>query len=196
MRRRLLLLALGCAVASIGLAFAAHAEAPYGGAGSGEQVLSCACHDTIEAADANQCAILHLACTANACTASGDAACPNGICVSAAVTGCPTNQCFVQDADCNTNCPNASAIGNVVLCYLVIPTLDQWGLIAFGLMLLTAMFVVLRQRRLPSHIAAGMLILIGVGLAGVVTSYAAIQSQRTCSDTDVAVEFVHELLEG
>ena len=40
-----------------------------------------------------------------------------------------------------------------------IPTLSQWGLILFGMLLLTAMFITIRRRGLPTQMTASLLLL-------------------------------------
>ena len=81
-------------------------------------------------------------------------------------------------------------------CPHVIPTLSQWGLILFGMLLLTAMFITIRRRGLPTQWSASLLVLMSAGLIAVSVSYAEIQSNRVCGETDVAVDFVNDILEG
>ena len=75
-----------------------------------------------------------------------------------------------------------------------IPTLSQWGLILFGMLLLTTMFIVIRRRGLPTQMTASLLVLLAVGVLATGASYAEIQSNRVCGETDVAVEFVNDIL--
>lgn len=77
-----------------------------------------------------------------------------------------------------------------------IPTLGQWGLILFGMLLLTMMYLTIRRRGLPSQMTARLLVLLAVGVLATGASYAEIQSNRTCGETDVAVDFINDLLEG
>ena len=77
-----------------------------------------------------------------------------------------------------------------------VPTLSQWGLILFGLLLLSAGFLTIRWRRLPTRVTASLLVLVAAGVVAVGSSYAQIQSSRSCGENEVAVEFVNDLLNG
>ena len=79
---------------------------------------------------------------------------------------------------------------------IAVPTLSQWGLILFGLVLLTAGLLTIRWRGLPTQVTASLLVLVAAGVVAVGSSYAEIQSSRSCGETDVAVEFVKDLLNG
>ncbi|MFQ5459131.1 MAG: IPTL-CTERM sorting domain-containing protein, partial [Myxococcota bacterium] len=76
-----------------------------------------------------------------------------------------------------------------------IPTLSQWGLILFGMLLLTMMFLVIRRRGLPTHMTASVLLLLAAGFIAVSMSYGAIQSNRSCDvdRNDVAVQLWQEI---
>ena len=131
----------------------------------------------------------------DACDVSTSSQCAlPGICVSG-------NYCKAQQPQCNDggNCTATSDFLNiplpkVVLCPNNIPTLSQWGLILFGMLLLTMMFLTIRRRGLPTHLAASVLVLGAVGLAVATASYAQIQSERVCGESDIAVEFVKDIL--
>ncbi len=79
---------------------------------------------------------------------------------------------------------------------LSIPTLSQWGLILFAMLLLTALFVTIRRRGLPTQMTASLLVLMSAGLIAVSVSYTEIQSSRSCGENDVAEQFVNDLLNG
>ncbi len=118
MKRHLLLVSV-FTVGSIGLTSSARGEIQntFGGSREGAQ-LECICVQEIGgvvecAWDVGPCADF-----ASTCTASGDPACPHGLCLTAAYTGCPTNTCLVQDPYCNNPCPVQSVIGNIVHCEL------------------------------------------------------------------------------
>lgn len=119
------------------------------------------------------------------------------ICIAAPVNGCGINTCEVLAPECaNGECDFASDFPNnsIVFCPHNIPTLSQWGLILFGMLLLTTMFIVIRRRGLPTQMTASLLVLLAVGVLATGASYAEIQSNRTCGETDVAVEFVNDIL--
>jgi hypothetical protein len=131
----------------------------------------------------------------------GNGPCVGGFCTvgGAACTGVFTDVCV----DPNDNCKDGGCIESsnsrvppttIVYCPDNIPTLSQWGLILFGMLLLTAMFVVIRRRGLPPHMTASLLVLGAVGLAVATAAYAQIQSERVCGESDIAVEFVNDLL--
>ena len=102
--------------------------------------------------------------------------------------GFPTVGKFFENQSCQGGSPDKA-------CLTVIPTLSQWGLILFGMLLLTVTFYTIRRRGLPTGATAGMLAVLGVGLATVVTSYASVQSERVCGEeNDVAVELIQNLL--
>ena len=68
--------------------------------------------------------------------------------------------------------------------------------ILLSLLLLTAMFLTIRRRGLPTRVTASLLVLMAAGVVAVGASYAEIQSSRSCGETDVTVEFVNDLLSG
>jgi len=116
---------------------------------------------------------------------------------SQACTIFPVNTCEDVAPECaNGQCFAASDFPNndIVFCPHNIPTLSQWGLILFGMLLLTTMFIVIRRRGLPTQMTASLLVLMAVGVLATGASYAEIQSNRVCGETDVAVEFVNDIL--
>jgi len=81
-----------------------------------------------------------------------------------------------------------------ILFPVAVPTLSQSALILVGLLLLGAGFLTIRRRGLPTQIMMSLLVLIAAGVGAVGASYVEIESSRTCGETDVAVEFVSNLL--
>ena len=84
----------------------------------------------------------------------------------------------------------------VIACPGNIPALSQWGLILFGLLLLIVMARVFRRGGPVTPVAASLLLLMSAGLIAVSVSYSEIQANRVCGETDVAVEFVRDLLQS
>jgi hypothetical protein len=190
----------------IGLASAASAEFRDGGDGSGGggQHSNCLCEEEIAGG---------AECGGGPCCADYTwpncppalTACPLGtecaahqICVDHTVAGCLTDFCVPRSTICaEHDCIDSSgpALESLIDCYFI-PTLSQWGLILFGMLLLTAMFLAIRRRGLPTHMTASLLVLGAVGLAVATAAYAQIQSERVCGESDVAVEFVNDILNG
>ena len=96
----------------------------------------------------------------------------------------------------NGGCVEPSTKTTTIFCPNNIPTLSQWGLILFGMLLLTLMFITVRRRGLPTQMTASLLVLMAAGLVAVGASYAEIESNRVCGEMDVAQEFVNDLLDG
>jgi len=201
MRRAHLAMLLFAAVAWLGLAATAQAQSSLGGGdgGGGEGHVPCACADTVNNTH-EDCLETVLCGGAINCTVGGQATCntalPGSICMDAA-NGCGFAICAPQCTDqsgCGALHPFGSFPGTPFpLCpNNFIPTLSQWGLIGFGLLLLTAMFVAIRRGNLSMR--SGVVGLLAVGLIGVSASYYQIQVNRSCGDQDVAVEFVQGLL--
>jgi hypothetical protein len=124
-------------------------------------------------------------------------------------THCPANGSLGEcraipgpclDGTCATNDGTAASYFKPtpavrVFCLNNVPTLSQWGLILFGMLLLTAMFITIRRRGLPTQMSASLLVLLSAGVMAVSVSYAEIQSNRVCGETDVAVNFVADIFE-
>ncbi len=198
MKRTHLAMVLIFAVALLGIAATAQAQTSRGtggDGGGGEVHLSCFCSDnsinTVE-----RC-IVDVNCgTAIDCTVGGDGLCGPGFICMDAVNGCGFALCAPICTD-EFNCGALHAFGAGVPfpdCPKNIPTLSQWGLILFGMLLLTTMFIVIRRRGLPTQMTASLLVLMAVGVLATGASYAEIQSNRVCGETDVAVEFVNDIL--
>lgn len=185
-------------VAVLGLASSAWAEARYGDGGGGESNWDCICEEIIGVGPT---------CTNNllencgaACNTSANCA-PGRVCIDKTFTGCASagaGTCQRQMDQClNGGCVTSSSIGNIIDCPSnVIPTLSQWGLILFGMLLLSMMFWTIRRRGLPTHMAAGLLVIGMMGFTAATVAYSQLQSERVCGESDVAVEFVNDILNG
>ena len=193
MKRIHLVMVLIFAVALLGLAATAQAQTWAGGTGEGgggEVHLDCACVDEVNN-NFEFCAE-NVACTA-VCPATPCLA--GTICIDA-VNDCGAATCVPVCPD-EFNCQDLHVFGAGAPfpeCPKNIPTLSQWGLILFGMLLLTTMFIVIRRRGLPTQMTASLLVLLAVGVLATGASYAEIQSNRGCGETDVAVEFVNDIL--
>ncbi|MBW2272380.1 MAG: IPTL-CTERM sorting domain-containing protein [Deltaproteobacteria bacterium] len=195
MKRNLLTLLV--VVFALGFASSAWAESRYGDGGGGESNIGCICEEVIGAGPTCTNDLLlpcGTDCNTNANCAAGS------VCVDKAFTGCSSagaGNCQKLLATCgNGGCVTSSTIENVVDCPSNIPTLSQWGLILFGMLLLTMMFWTIRRRGLPTHMSASLLVIGMFGLSAATVAYAQIQSERVCGERDVAVEFVIDILQG
>lgn len=174
------------------------------GGGGGESVPGCVCGQNLPGALPNNiCRPKAGACGAPCTT---DLTCAAGeLCQSKADTACPADgspgNCHEITASCaNGECPAGGPFSDFttetyVDCPGNIPTLSQWGLILFGMLLLTMMFLVIRRRGLPTHMTASVLLLLAAGFIAVSMSYGAIQSNRSCDvdRNDVAVQLWQEI---
>lgn len=137
-------------VGSISLACSAHAQAQsIFGVQRERAQLECICVEEI--GGAKECALDVGFCSdfASSCSASHDANCPNGLCLTAASTGCPTNLCLGQSTDCDRNCPVPTSIGNIVPCpeMSTIPTVSEWSLIIMTVLAFTTGSILFGRRR-------------------------------------------------
>jgi len=200
MKRTHLAMVLIFAVALLGIAATAQAQTSRGtggDGGGGEVHVVCFCSDN-SINTTEQCIESVICAGAIDCTIGGDALCgPLSICMDAA-NGCGFALCAPECPD-EFNCNALHPFGSFPVipfpdCPKNIPTLSQWGLILFGMLLLTTMFIVIRRRGLPTQMTASLLVLMAVGVLATGASYAEIQSNRVCGETDVAVEFVNDIL--
>lgn len=140
-------------VGSIGLACSAHAQTQsIFGVPRERTQLECICVEEI--GGAKECALDVGFCFEfdSNCTASHDAHCPNGLCLTAASTGCPTNLCLSQSTDCDRNCPTPTSIGNIVPCpeeteMFTTPTVSEWSLIIMTVLAFTTGTILFGRRR-------------------------------------------------
>ena len=175
-----------------------------GEGGGGDSAADCICDEAIGGIvrplpDGPTCTIPLGAASCGAVCVNNDNCPPNRICIAAPVNGCATNTCEVlapecANGQCGVNDVSDFPNNDIVHCPHNIPTLSQWGLILFGMLLLTTMFIVIRRRGLPTQMTASLLVLMAVGVLATGASYAEVQSNRVCGETDVAVEFVNDIL--
>ena len=100
----------------------------------------------------------------------------------------------VENGGCENLANDCPALGRNV--NVLIPTVSQWGLILFGLLLLSATLLAIRRRGSPTPVTTSLLVLMAAGVVAVGASYAEFESSRSDGGTDVAVEFVNDLLGG
>ena len=214
--RLVILLAAAFGLLLLAGSASAQSQSPQGGEGGGEGIGDCTCFTNGdlggEADDGLDCAINRNCGQAKQCHDDGDCTgADKGFCLAYGDSGCGDPElnncgpgfneacqgtCAHQTLHCQDDCP--AGVAEFELCpdWNRIPTLSQWGLILFGMLLLTLMFLTIRRRGLPTHLSASLLVIGAVGLAMAATAYDQIQSERVCGASDIAVEFVNDILKS